>query len=145
MNRQEILNLITQAAAALTAEPPQDAKWTEGDRQMLKDVHAATVQPQRTAGLIEPTQYVPIPYPEEKVFTSESVEPAKKSWWKKLGSGMKTAIVALGAGGGGAALSAVVDQVKDGNISPTGLATAAIGAAVAGAIGYRSKPPAKGE
>jgi hypothetical protein len=154
MTRSEILSLITQAAAALTTEPQEPATFTDADKQRIIDIHAAVVAVKRTA--VVPTvasevQTALSVQETREVLMSPSIPPSlepppkKKNFWQKLGGGMKTTLVAIGAGGGGAALSAVVDAVKDGNISPTGLGAAAISAAVAGAIGYRSKPPADKE
>jgi hypothetical protein len=154
MTRAEILSLITQAAAALTTEPQTPATFTEADQQRIIDIHEAVVAQKRTAVASTVTITQPVQETMEiPMFTSipKSLDPPidppakKKNFWQKLGGGMKTTLVAIGAGGGGAALSAVVDAVKDGNISPTGLGAAAISAAVAGAIGYRSKPPADKE
>jgi hypothetical protein len=144
MTRSEILALIQQAAAALTTEPQTPATYTEEDRAMIREIHAKTVQPKRTVAesVREIPMFTSIPQSPDPPLDGE---PKKKGFWRRLGGGVKTTLVAIGAGGGGAALSAAVDTVKDGNISPTGIGAAAISAAVAGAIGYRSKPPAKEE
>jgi hypothetical protein len=150
MTRSEILSLITQAAAALTTDSQEPATFTDADKQRIIDIHAAVVSQKRT--VVVPTVAAEL---QTALTVQEALMPSippsldvpvkKKNFWQKLGGGMKTTLVAIGAGGGGAALSAVVDAVKDGNISPTGLGAAAISAAVAGAIGYRSKPPDKEE
>ena len=150
MTRAEILSLITQAAAALTTEPQTPATFTEADQQRLIDIHAAVVAQKRTAAASTVTITQPVQETREiPMFASipKSLDPPidppakKKNFWRKLGGGMKTTLVAIGAGGGAAALSGLVDALKGGDFNPVSLATTAVGAAVAGAIGYRSKPP----
>lgn len=149
MTRTEIAALLGQAMHALAAVPLTPTGWTEEDRQMLRDISEATVQPQRTVAVPTVAAEIHTALVEREVpmFASVKIEPTekKKSWWKKLGGNMKTGLVAVGAGGGAAALSGVVDALKGGDFNPVSLATTAIGAAVAGAIGYRSKPPEKEE
>jgi hypothetical protein len=158
MNRTELLALLTQAVNSLTNAPVTPTQWTEEDRELLienntllKDIHAATVSVKRTTtstvSVVRPvqeTKEIPMftSIPQSNAPSIENLETkVKKSFWKKLGGGMKTAVVAIGAGGGAAALGATVDALKGGDINPISLATTAIGAAVAGAVGYRSKPP----
>lgn len=152
MTRAQLLDLLGQVTKALDADPQTPATWTEEDREMLREIRAAVVKPAEVSSAASAAAAAPpAARTELPLFTSiPSVAPAagepKKSWWKKLGSGLKTTLVAVGAGGGSAALAAAVDAVQHGNVSPTGIATAAIGAAVAGAIGYRAQSPvAKGE
>lgn len=140
MTKPELLALLQQAAAALAVDQ-QPIQYTEEDRAMLRDIHAAVVAPAaaKPTPIADPPAAVEIP----EVAAPPSLETAskKKSFWAKLGSGLKTTAVAIGAGGGAAALNAVVDSVQHGNISPTGLATSAIGAAITGAIAYRAQSP----
>jgi hypothetical protein len=147
VNRQQIIDLLMQTAGALSVEPHTPATWTEEDRAKLADIHAATVAQKRTAAA---PVFTTGPVEKElPMFTSiPSADPPaekKKSFWKKLGAGMKTAVVGVGAAAGGAALHAAVGSVMSGNLSPSGIATTAGAAAVAAAIGYRSQPPKKEE
>jgi hypothetical protein len=152
MTRAEILSLIQQAAAALTTEPQTPATYTEEDRVMIREIHAATVGTVALKGALavdgnqleQPARggplFTSIPAsPEPPLGPLESA--SKKPWWKKLGTGMKTALAGIAFGAGGGALGAVVDAVKDGNVNPGSLAGTAAIAAITGAIGYYQKGP----
>lgn len=147
MTRDEVRAILEQAAAALSASPAAPATWNEETERMLREIHAAVVaksaSPAPAPAELPFFRSIPGVAPAAPAESAAPAEPAAKkpSWWKRLGSGLKTTLVAIGAGGGGAALSAAVEAVKGGNMSPTGIATAAIGAAVAGAIGYRTQSP----
>jgi hypothetical protein len=151
MTRAEILSLVGQLTNAL-AESHTPTQFSEEDRDMLKSIHAAIVSQKRTVApgtvvpvvpseihtslTVQETQEVPM-------FASVKIEPEgkKKSFWKKLGSGMKTALAGVAFGAGGGALGAVVDAVKDGNFNPGSIAATAAIAAVTGAVGYYQKSP----
>ena len=146
MTRADLLDLIQQLQKTATALAVEDkpAQWTEECYSMLKDIHAAVVNAPPPAEPYPPIATPPIAAGLPEVAAPPSlgnVEPKKKNFWQKLGSGMKTTVVAIGAGGGMAALNAVVDSVQHGNISPGSLAVTAAGAAITVAIAYRAQSP----
>jgi hypothetical protein len=142
MTRAEILNLIQEAAKALDDSPETPAQWTEDDRKMLREVHAsATKSSCVPVAAPEPVAPPANDVPFFKSVPSMQTPAPKKSFWSKLGTGMKTALAGIAFGAGGGALGAVVEAVKDGNVNAQSLAATAAIAAVTGAVGYYQKGP----